>query len=148
MIVSIAAFQRSHTIRAMQRRDVAVGMAGGRIAIGVLAVLAPAFVGRTITGRDGSGGGATLFARMVGARDLGLGLGLLIALDRGAPARGWLEVSALVDGIDAAACVLARDHIRPSVFPGTVALAASGALLSAWLARQLEPAPPPRSGIS
>ena len=38
--------------------------------------------------RDGSGGGTTLFARMIGARDLGLGLGLLIALDRGAPVRG------------------------------------------------------------
>jgi len=123
---------------------VAVSLARGRVAIGVVSVLAPAFVGRMMTGRDG--GGATLFARMVGARDLGLGLGLLIALDRGAPVRGWLEASALVDGIDAAACLLARDHIRTSVFPGAVGLAAAGALLSAWLARQLDPAPPPESG--
>ena len=79
----------------------AVSLARGRIAIGVVSLLAPAFVGRMMTGRDGSGGGTTLFARMVGARDLGLGL--LIALDRGAPVRGWLEASALVDGIDAAA---------------------------------------------
>jgi len=82
--------------------------------------------------------GTRLFARMVGARDLGLGLGLLIALNRGAPVRGWLEASALVDGIDATACVLARDQIRTSVFPGAVGLAAAGALLSAWLARQLD----------
>jgi hypothetical protein len=73
----------------MERRDVAVSLARGRIAIGVVSLLAPAFVGRMMTGRDGSGGGTTLFARMVGARDLGLGLGLLIALDRGAPMRGW-----------------------------------------------------------
>jgi hypothetical protein len=45
---------------------------------------------------------------MVGARDLGLGLGVLLALDRGAPVRGWLEASAVVDGIDAGACLLAR----------------------------------------
>jgi hypothetical protein len=130
----------------MERRDVAVSLARGRIAIGVVAVLAPAFVGRMMTGRDGPGGGTSLFARMVGARDLGLGLGLLIALDRGEPVRGWLEAAALVDGIDAAACLLARDHIRTGMFPGAVGLAAAGALLSGWLARQLDPAPPPQSG--
>src|SRR5918995_5255188 len=129
----------------MERRDVAVSLARGRVAIGVVSVLAPAFVARMMTGRDGSGGGTTLFARMVGARDLGLGLGLLIALDRGAPVRGWLEASAVVDGIDAAACLLARDHIRTSVLPGAVGLAAAGALLSGWLAQQLDPAQSPLS---
>ena len=126
----------------MEGRDLAVSLAGGRIAIGVVSLLAPGLVGRTMTGRDGCGGATRLFARMVGARDLGLGLGVLVALDRGAPVRGWLEASALVDGIDAAACLLARDHIRTSVFPGAVGLAATGALLSAWLSRQLDPAPP------
>jgi hypothetical protein len=43
----------------------------------------------------------------------------------------------VVDGLDAAACVLARHHIRATVFPGAVGLAAVGALLSAWLAREL-----------
>jgi hypothetical protein len=128
----------------MEGRDLAVSLAGGRIAIGVVSLLAPAFVARTMTGRDGSDGGTRLFARMVG--DLGLGLGVVVALGRGAPVRGWLEASAVVDGIDAAACLLARDHIRTSVFPGAVGLAAAGALLSAWLARQLDPAQSPRSG--
>jgi hypothetical protein len=126
----------------MEGRNVAVGLAGGRIAIGVVSLLAPGLVGRTMTGRDGSGGGTTLFASMVGARDFGLGLGMLSALDRGAPVRGWLEASALVDGIDVAACLLARRHIRTSVLPGAVGLAATGALLSAWLSRQLDPGPP------
>jgi hypothetical protein len=89
-----------------------------------------------MTGDERPGGGAILFARMVGARDLGLGLGALIALRRDAPVRGWLEVFVLVDGVDVAACLLARDHLRASVFPGVVVLAATGALLSAWLARQ------------
>jgi hypothetical protein len=124
----------------MQGRELAVSLARGRIAIGVASLLVPALVGRTITGRDGSEGGTRLFARMVGARDLGLGLGLLLALDRGAPVRGWLEASAVVDGIDAAACLLARHHIRTSVFPGAFGLATAGALLSARLARQLDPA--------
>ena len=119
----------------------AVGLGRGRIALGVVSLLAPQLVGRVITGSEASGGGATLFARMVGARDIGLGLGVLIALDRGAPVRGWLEASALVDGIDVAACLLARDHIRTSLVPGVAGLAAGGALLSAWLSRQLDAAP-------
>jgi hypothetical protein len=131
---------------AMEGRDLAVGLAGGRIAIGVVSLLAPEVVGRTMTGRDGAEGGTHLFARMVGARDLGLGLGLLVALNRGAPMRGWLEASAVVDGSDAATCLLGRHHIRPSVFPAAVGLAAAGALLSAWLARQLDTAPSPESG--
>jgi hypothetical protein len=130
----------------MEARGLAVSLAGGRIAIGVVSLLAPELVGRTMTGRDGSGGGTRLFARMVGARDLALGLGVLVALDRGAPVRGWLEASAVVDGVDVAACLLARHHIRPRVFPGAVGLAAAGALLSAWLARQLDQAKPPPSG--
>jgi hypothetical protein len=125
----------------------AVGLAQGRVAIGVASLLAPELVGRTITGRERSGGGTSLFARMVGARDIGLGLGVLTALGRGTPARGWLEASALVDGIDLAACLLARDHIRTRVFPGAVGLAATGALLSAWLSRQLDPAPPTASRV-
>ncbi len=127
----------------MDGRNLAVSMARARIVIGVVSLLAPGFVGRTMIGREGSKGGTRLFARMVGARDLGLGLGVLFAVDRGAPARGWLEASALVDGIDVAAVLLARDHLRTGVFPGAVGLAAGGALLSAWLSRQLDQAPPP-----
>jgi hypothetical protein len=122
-----------------------MGLAVGRMAIGVVSLVTPGLVNRAITGRRASGGGASLFARMVGARDLGLGLGLLIALDRGAPVGGWLEASALVDGVDVTACLLARDHIRTSVFPGTVGLAATGALLSAWLSRELDPGAAARS---
>ena len=128
----------------MGARDLAVGLAGGRIAIGVLSLLAPRVVGRAMSGRDGAMGGTRLFARMVGARDLGLGLGVLVALDRGAPVRGWLEVSAVVDGIDAGACLLARRHLRASVFPVAVGLAGAGALLSGWLSRELDgPQPAP-----
>jgi hypothetical protein len=130
----------------MEARDLAVSLAGGRIAIGVMSLLAPGLVGRTMTGPNGATGGMRLFARMVGARDLGLGLGVLLALDRGAPVRGWLEASAVVDGIDAGACLLARRHLRTSVFPAAVGLATAGALLSGWLSRELDAPRPPLSG--
>jgi hypothetical protein len=129
----------------MAERDLAVTLARGRIAFGVVSLLAPGRVARTMTGGDGSEGGMRLFVRMVGARDLAVGLGLQVALNRDAPTRGWFEASAVVDGIDAAACLLARHHLRPSVFPGTLGLAAAGALLNAWLARQLDPAPSAQS---
>jgi hypothetical protein len=131
---------------AMEARDLAVRLASGRVAIGLASLLAPGLVARTMTRSEGPGGGTSLFARMVGVRDLGLGLGALIALDRGAPVRGWLEASALVDGVDVAACLLARDHIRTSLLPGVVGLAATGALLSAWLAGELDRASPASSG--
>jgi hypothetical protein len=130
----------------MEGKDLAVGLAGGRIAIGVMSLLAPEFVGRTMAGPGGSSGATRLFARMVGARDLGLGLGVLVALNRGAPLRGWLETSAVVDGIDAGACLLARRHLRPTVFPAAVGLATAGALLSAWLSRELDAPQSPPSG--
>jgi hypothetical protein len=135
-----ASRRASRTIRSMEARQLAVTLARARIAIGVVSLLAPELVGRAMTGRNGSEDATGLFARMVGARDFGLGLGMLRALNRGAPLRGWLEASAVVDGIDAVACLFARPHLRTSVFPGVVGLAASGALLSAWLARQLDSA--------
>ena len=130
----------------MEPKDLAVGLAGARIAIGVVSLLAPGLVGRTMTGHDGAIGGTSLFARMVGARDFGLGFGVLLALDRGAPVRGWLEASAVVDGIDAGACLLARRHLRASVFPAAVGLATAGALLSGRLSRAFDEPQPPPSG--
>ena len=126
----------------MEERDLAVTLARGRIAFGVVSLLAPGLVARRMTGGDESEGGTRLFVRMIGARDLGVGLGLQVALDRDAPTRGWLEASAVIDGIDAAACLLARHHLRPGVFPGTLGPAATGTLLSVWLVRQLDPAHP------
>jgi hypothetical protein len=122
----------------METRELAVGLGGARIGIGMMSLVAPGLVGRAMTGPDGSTGATRLFARMVGVRDVGLGLGVLLALERGAPVRGWLEASALVDGIDAGACLLARRHLRTGVFPAAVGMATAGALLSGWLSRELD----------
>jgi hypothetical protein len=122
----------------MEARDLAVGLAGGRIAIGVVSLLAPGLVGRAMIGPAGDSGGTRLLLRVVGARDLALGIGVLAGLDRGAPVRGWLRASAVADGLDAAGSLLARRHLRPIVFPASAAAATSGALLSGWLAGQLD----------
>jgi len=122
----------------MRARDLAVGLAGGRIAIGVVSLLAPGLVGRAMMGPDADSGGRRLLLRVVGARDLALGIGVLAALDRDVPVHGWLRASAAVDGLDAAGSLLARHHLRPTVFPAAAGAATAGALLSGWLAGQLD----------
>ena len=122
----------------MESRDLAIGLAGGRMAIGVVSLLAPGLLGRAMIGPEGDSGGMRLLLRAVGARDLALGIGVLVALERDAPVSGWLRASAVLDGLDGAASVLARHRLRPAVFPAAAGAATAGALLSGWLAAQLD----------
>jgi hypothetical protein len=124
----------------------AMSVARGRIALGVAAVLTPGLATRVMSRRRKSGRMAPLFARMVGGRDLALGLGTVIALDRGKPVRGWLEASALADTVDCVACVLARDDMAPSAFAGAAGFGAASAILGIYLSRRLDPPPPAHPG--
>lgn len=130
----------------MEDATLAIFAARGRIAFGAAAVVAPGLAARVMGGRRGSHGIAPLFARMLGARDIALGLGTVIALDRGAPVRGWLEGSALADAADSVACVAAREDMSPGAFRATLGLAATSAILGIFLSRRLDPAPPPHPG--
>jgi hypothetical protein len=126
----------------METRGAAVALARGRIAIGLAALAAPNIAGRVMFGRRGSTAGTSVFARMLGGRDLALGLGVVIAVDRGAPVRGWLEAGALADGVDLAAALLARDEIPRATLVTTIVFAAGGALTGLVLSRRLDPPPP------
>jgi hypothetical protein len=83
---------------------------------------------------------------MLGGRDLALGLGVVIALDRGAPVRGWLEACVLADTVDLVGCALARDEMTATSFAPTAVLAGASALAHVWLSRQLDPPPPAAPG--
>lgn len=115
----------------------AVFLSRARIAVGVAALIAPRLAGRIIGGRQATPPTA-LFARMLGARDLALGLGTVIALDRGAPVRGWLEASALADACDCIATLLAREHLSPAVIRATAGSAAASTVIGIVMARQLD----------
>jgi hypothetical protein len=130
----------------MDPRDIAIALARGRIAFGAAAMVAPGLASRLMLGADGSRPGTRLFARMIGGRDMALGLGVVIALDRGAPVRGWLEAGALADGVDLIGCLLARNEIPRSTFASVAPLAAGAALAGIWLSRQLDPPPPADPG--
>jgi thiol-disulfide isomerase/thioredoxin len=63
-----------------------------------------------------------------------LGLGLLLALRRGAPARGWVEAGVLADAGDLAATLAGGDDLPALGRYGTAAFAASGAALGLAIA--------------
>ena len=124
----------------------AVALARARIGIGLAAIIAPGIASRVMGGPGAARGVAPLLARMLGARDAALGLGIVIALDRGKPVRGWLEAAALSDSVDFAACVLARDEMPDAAFAGAAGLAVASAAAHVWLAPRLDPPPPAHRG--
>ena len=130
----------------MEDTSVAMMQARGRIAIGVAAVAAPGLATRVMGSRRRSQGLAPLFARMLGGRDIALGLGTVIALDRGKPVRGWLEGAALADAVDLVACVLARESMSLRAFAASAGLGGASALLGVVLSRRLDPPPPAHPG--
>jgi hypothetical protein len=127
----------------MGKRELAFMNARGRIAFGAALVALPQ-TARVWIGGDAIDHRVTILARALGARDAALGLGVAIALDRGAPVRGWLEACALADLADLAATALASRSIPPPLARGAMALAGGSALLCAVLSRTLDN--PPEAG--
>ena len=125
-------------MRGMEPREIAIAQARGRIAVGAAYVLAPGLFGRIWVGRDADRRGTKVLARAFGARDLALGLGVVIAIDRGAPVRGWLEASALSDALDFCASLLGGDALPAVSRPGVLALGSGSAAVAAWLSRTLD----------
>jgi hypothetical protein len=99
-----------------------------------------------MSSRGTAEGVGPLFARMLGARDVALGLGTVIALDRGAPVRGWLEGSALSDAVDCVSCLRARHDMSPLACRASSALGAVAAIAGIVLSRRLDPPPPAHPG--
>ena len=112
------------------------GVALARVGIGVVATLAPATASQLQFGSAPPGQVAAV--RMLGARDLALGLGALLAAGQGgAGFRGWVEAGALVDAVDAVAFLRSPRNggVRRRRF--TALVAGSSAILCAWAARRL-----------
>jgi hypothetical protein len=122
----------------MEPREMAIAQARGRIAVGAAFFLAPGLAGRTWVGGDAVRPSAKLLARAFGARDLALGLGVVIAIDRGAPVRGWLEASALSDAGDAVATLLGASAVPALIRPGVLALGVGSAAVAGWLAKRVD----------
>ena len=130
----------------METRELALLHARGRIAVGAAFVLVPGLAGRMWIGGDAARRPVKVLARAFGARDLAIGLGVVIALDRGAAVRGWIEAGALSDVIDTAASLLAGNSIPPAIRWPCVALGAGSAATGAALAPHFDESPEPIPG--
>jgi len=116
-----------------QARQLAGTVAWGRIAIGTVALLAPTVPLRPWVGRDFAWQPrAKLLARSLGARDLALGVGVIVALRHDAPVRGWVEGSGVADAGDCVATLLAFGKL-PKAGRWLVLLSAAGAAAAARL---------------
>jgi hypothetical protein len=98
----------------------------------------PGLAARVWIGDDALRPAVKVVIRGFGARDLALGLGVVIAIDRGAPVRGWLEGSALADAGDFVATLLAGGSIPDVARKGIAAMAAGSGLTAIGLARALD----------
>ncbi|MEA2828458.1 MAG: hypothetical protein QOG43_2897 [Actinomycetota bacterium] len=88
-------------------RATAKAIAVGRMALGASYSLAPGLALRLWPGQGSDDEPAARFlARSTGVRDLAIGIGTFLALQKDAPARGWLEAGMLADAGDALAVVL------------------------------------------
>src|SRR5436190_17542652 len=130
----------------MEPRDAALAIGRTRMACGVAAIAAPGYAARLMFGRGRDGTGTRLFGRMLGGRDLALGLGVVIAVDRGAPLRGWLEAGALADGVDCTSALATRDALPARTVAGAAATSGGAAIAGLWLSRQVHPPPPAEPG--
>jgi len=125
----------------MDARQLALAFGRGRIAFGIAFALLPGLAGRAWIGDVARHGAVKAVVRGLGARDVALGLGVVIALDRGAPVRGWLEAAVLSDSADFLAALLAGDAMPETARRGTLAIAGASAVAGAFLARELDEPP-------
>jgi hypothetical protein len=80
----------------------------GRIGLGATALAAPRLPSLPwVGGAEAGRASVQLFARSLGARDVALGLGPVLALRHDAPARGWVAAGGLADAGDLVGTLLA-----------------------------------------
>ncbi|MDQ3531721.1 MAG: hypothetical protein M3456_05020 [Actinomycetota bacterium] len=84
----------------MEDRDLATLLGWTRTGIGVAFTVAPAKMSKLWMGQNVDSLYTRMAGRALGARDLAIGIGLLTAMQRGDPARGWLEAGVLADSVD------------------------------------------------
>jgi hypothetical protein len=106
----------------LEPRTVALLLARGRVVVGMVAALLPGLAAGTAPGERSPGNRA--FARMLGARDLALGLGAITCLKERTQDAEWVGMGAAVDVVDGATLLLTRGLPARARLAGLVALGA------------------------
>jgi hypothetical protein len=120
----------------MRPSTLAIVFGAGRALIGVALLAVPAPIARSWVGADGRA--AALLTRSLGARDLVIGAGLVVAVQHDHDPRSWLVGSVLCDAVDATVTWAAGDQIPRNGRVATTTLAAGSALFGAWLASAID----------
>ena len=121
----------------MDYRELARLFALGRIGLAGVMLAFPGPLGSAWVGPDARSPGVAVISRALAVRDLALGLGLKLAVDRERPARGWLEAAMLADAVDFLATLRAGRRLPVLGRVGVLAMAGVATALDAWLARTL-----------
>jgi hypothetical protein len=114
------------------RGHLAVALGWVRLGVGATALVRPALLLRPWVGDRHGDPGAVLLGRALGARDVALGAGAVIAFRQGNPLRWWVAAGGLADAADATATLLAFPRL-PAVTRWLVLLAAAGGAAAAAL---------------
>ena len=122
----------------MDARTIARVHSLGRVALGAGLVVAPGLVAGTWVGAPADRPGGQVIAIAMGARDVGLGLGMFHAAGRPRGVRPWLRAAILADAADLVATVRARDDLPPFAVPLVAGMAAGSVALGAWLHTALD----------
>jgi hypothetical protein len=119
-------------------RKGAIAVLGLRIAYGAGLVAAPSRLGRRWLGPAANGAPTQVPLRALGAREMILHAGAIIAAVRGAPLRPWLAGSIVGDLSDLAATVAGRDQLPKGSATATLVVGGSSALISTAVALAVE----------
>jgi hypothetical protein len=113
-------------------RTIALVLARARVVFGIAALLVPGFIARLVLGSTSPH--ARVLLRMVGIRDLALGVGAITTLKESTQDAEWVSMGALSDGGDALALLLAPIGVRRV---GGALFSAGAAALGLACSRQL-----------
>jgi hypothetical protein len=117
----------------LDRRRIAIVVARGRVVIGLAALVAPGLTVKALMA-DADPATRTL-ARMLGVRDLALGLGAITSVRERTQDAEWVSMGALADGVDALAGLFTRGLPARARLMGVAA--AGAAVVGLQLARDL-----------
>jgi hypothetical protein len=96
----------------MDERDIARLLSVGRVAFGALMILAPRRAARLWTGENEDSAISAMAVRGLGARDLAIGMGTLVALEEDGGVAGWLRAGVVSDAGDALAVLSNFGRLR------------------------------------
>ena len=117
----------------MDPKTAAQLLALGRTGMGFLLLAAPERIVTPWVGPAGATTAGRLLGRVIGVRDLVVGLGQLNALARGGDARPWIVAGATCDAVDFVATWQSRDELPTLGVAAVTVLGAGGAAAGAWL---------------